>query len=98
LNPPRDTLADLQYRFDGPIPNHLRDAVLVSPAMETYVRGHIGRDIDRLALSTTRSLARLRQRACNRTLFHRLENDEAAIRLISALWSYRILGIRSRGI
>lgn len=87
-------LADLHHRYDGPIPESLRDTALAGVAGSAGPPcRRFSRDIDRLALSTARSLAHLRTSAGSAAVLPLVEAGDAVSRLATAMRYYRSIGV-----
>lgn len=88
-------LAELHWRFDGPIEEGMRQAALTGRAGSAdCILSSASRDLDRLALSTV--VARARRRAAARRFdADRLDCSEPGTTLKAALLWYRGLGVRT---
>ncbi len=84
------TLADLHRCYDGPIPEGLRDQALAGPSVTLPTpRQRASRDLDQLALATSRSLAGWRAAARGIDAARHAAADPAPVRLAQALRSHR---------
>jgi hypothetical protein len=89
------TLAELHRRYDGPIEDRIRQAVLNGQSQSAgRILSSASRDLDRLALSTVLARARRRASAPDRPGV-RLAGDASESALAAALLWYRGLGVRT---
>ena len=94
MSPPREALADLHRRYDGPIPDHLRNGALAGTAVAIPTpRQRASRDIDRLALASVQALSGWRAAAATVDTLIRRQPDPMLAPLVRALQSYRDAGV-----
>ncbi len=90
MSSPPATLADLHRCYDGPIPDGLRDQALAGPLLTVpTLRQRANRDLDQLALATSRSLAGWRAATRSIDAARCAAADPAPLRLTQALRSHR---------
>lgn len=90
------TLAEMHRRYDGPIGEGMRQAVLNGQHQSAgRILSLASRDLDRLALSTVLARARRRVDAAERTADARLDRYASEAALAAALLWYRGLGVRT---